>query len=401
MNILFLCLLFLSFQSKARNLSPKELAELAETRAPLIVMGLEGKKAAQSQVSQSKLIANPVFTVQSGSLKSGTASGSVVDLTINQPIPWPGKRSAEINSAKILENISEVDLEEARLKVHHSTSLLALELAIMGELEKHNKERRKRFSLIHQYLVSHPLASPKQKIDKDLIETQIKLVETQMYDLETRIKSVGEQLKYLSGEEVNQITVNWFLPGPPSYDYFLTKIENNSTYRRSQKLSQLAENRIEQAEYLAKPDLLVGVNYRQENLAPTNHFLHANFAVVIPIIDRGQHSVEVARANARKEEASKKLVLLESNVSLNKSYQSLLSAFRSTEIFKVSNISHVERRFEDAEQAFRKGQIDVITFLQTDTLVHESVDTAYLSYIKYYTALSETHLLIGQKLEIK
>lgn len=382
-------------------ISPFELATLAEERAPLIKMSLEKKSAAQSQVSQARLLPNPVFTVQSGSLKSGTANGSVVDLTINQPIPWPGKKDAEINSAKILEKLSDYDLEESRLRIHHTVSLLALELAVMNELEKHNSERKERFSLIHRYLTSRPLASPRQKVEKDLIETQINLVESQMYDLETRITSFEEQLQMLSGQSDVKISSTWQMPSVPEKDFFLSKINNNLEIRRSEKNVEYAKNQIEEAEYYAKPDLLVGLNYRRENVAPTNHFYHANFSIVIPILDRGQHTTETARANARKESAMKELSELESKVALNQQYQNLLSAYRRTKLFKISEIKNAERRFASAEKAFMRGQIDVATFLQTDTQIHESIDTAYLSYLKYFSALSEMNLLISKRLELK
>lgn len=387
--------------SNAFAISPFQLASLAEERAPLIKMSLEKRSAAQSQVSQTRLLPNPVFTLQSGSLKSGTQNGSVVDLTLNQPIPWPGKRDAATASARILEKLSEFDLEESKLRIHHSVSLLALELAVMTELEKHNTERKERFSLIHRYLTSRPLASPKQQVEKDLIETQISLVESQMFDLETRITSFKEQLQMLSGQSDVNVSSNWQIPSVPEKDFFLSKINNNLEIRRSEKNVEYAKNQIEEAEYYAKPDLIVGLNYRREDVAPTNHFYHANFSIVIPILDRGQHTMETARANARKENALKELSELESKISLNQQYQELLSAHRRTKLFRISEIKKAEVRFASAEKAFKRGQIDVATFLQTDTQIHESIDTAYFSYLNYYSALSEMNILIGNRLEIK
>lgn len=394
-------LFFISFASNSFSITPLELARLAEERAPLIRMGQEKKAVAQGQVSQSKLLPNPIFTVQSGSLKSGTANGSVIDLTINQPIPWPGKRDAIINSARIMENLTTFDLEESKLRIHHSVTLMALELAVMHELEKHNAERRHRFSLMARYLSSRPLASPKQKVEKDLIETQMNLVQSQMYDLETRIESFRNQLQMLTDVEKINVNMNWALSPPPGKDSFISKVQNNIEVRRSQKNVEFAQNQIEEAKYYAKPDLLVGVNYRRENVAPVNNFYHANFSIVIPILDRGQHSVETARANARRENAMKDVTLLESNLNLNKSYQNLVSAYNSTQLFKISSISVAENRFKDAEKAFMRGQIDTATFLQTDTQIHETIDTAFVSILKYYSSLSEINLLIGEKLEIK
>jgi outer membrane protein TolC len=398
--LLFICCL--SPITFSRSLTPTEIANLAEERAPLIKMQLENSSAANRQISQSKLLGNPAFVLQSGSLRSGTQSGGVVDVSVNQPIPWPGKRAAEINSAKILEKISHTDVEESKLIVNHSAALMSLEYASLVELARHNKERKQRFSVIHRFLTSRPLASPRQMVEKNLIETQIRLVETQMYDIETKLKSVGEQIMLLTGESELEVNINWNLAAHlPSKESLSPLLEDGPDVKRSKRQEDLAMNRIEQARYLAKPDILVGVNYRQENIAPTNHFYHANLAVVIPIVDRGQHSIEIARAQARREEANKKMVMISSLTALNRSYQALQSAYHSTQVFKVSELKRIERQFNQAEDAFRKGRIDVTTFLQSDLQIHESIDLAYVSFIKFYTALSEINLLTGQKLAIQ
>jgi len=393
---------FTTQMTSARSLSPHELAGLAAERAPLIKMQIENRNAANRHTSQARLYSNPVFAVQSGSLKSGTQSGSVVDLTLSQPLPWPGKKQADINSARILEKLSETDLEESRLIVHHSVSLLGLELAALTELARHNQERKHRFSIIQKFLYSRPMASPMQIVERNLIETQIHLVETQMFDIESKKQSVTKQIEELSGEENPEIKLEWNLKQvlEPKEKYS-SLLEEGIEFRRTEKMRELAVSKVDQASYLAKPDILVGVNYRQENIAPTNHFYHANVAVVIPILDRGQHSVEAARANVRREEANKKLVLMNAMNSLNRSYQALTSAHHSSQVFKVSDLKKIERQFSQAEDAFKKGRIDVTTFLQSDMQIHESIDLAYLSYINYYTALSEIKLLTGQQLDIQ
>lgn len=388
--------------SSARGLTPGDIAAMAEERAPLIKMQLENSSAANRQISQSRLLANPAFVLQAGSLRAGTQAGGVVDVSLNQPVPWPGKRAADINSAKLLEKIAHTDLEESRLIVNHTVSLLSLEYASLVELEKHNKERKQRFSEIHQFLTSRPLASPRQRVDKNLIETQIRLVEIRMYEIESKKKSVAEQIMLLTGQTDLEVSLNWNLDSAPPAKQSLAKLlEDGPDVKRSKRQEDLAINRIEQARYLARPDILVGVNYRQENVAPTNHFYHANLAVVIPIVDRGQHSVEIARAEARREEANKNMILIGSQSALNRSYQALESAYHSAQVFKVSELKKLERQFTQAEDAFRKGRIDVTAFLQSDLQMHESIDLAYVSFIKYYTAMSEIGLLTGQKLMIK
>jgi outer membrane protein TolC len=402
MKTIFFIILFFSLSVFASSFSPYQIADLAEQRAPLIKMQIENRNAASRNVSQARLYSNPVLAIQSGSLKSATQSGAVVDVTLGQPLPWPGKKQADINSAKILEKITETDLEESRLIVHHSVSLLGMELAALTELARHNQERKNRFFIIQKFLNSRPMASPVQKVERNLIETQIRLVETQMFEIESKRLSVIKQLEELSGESNPDIKFQWtILQKLRPKEEYASLLEQGIDFRRTEKMRELAVTKVDQANYFAKPDILLGLNYRQENVAPTNHFYHANVAVVIPIIDRGQHSVEAARANVRMEEANKKLVLMNAINALNRSYQALTSSHHATQIFKISDLKKIEQQFAQAEDAFKKGRIDVTTFLQSDMQIHDSIDLAYTSYIKFYTALSEIKLLTGQRLEIK
>ena len=320
MNIFLFILASISF-AFTRSFGPQELAALAEERAPLIRMSLENVEASKHQVSQTRLLSNPTLSVLAGSVKAGTQSGSALEFTLGQPIPWPGKRQAGIKSAKILEKISNVDLEESKLLVHHSVSLLAIELAVLNELEKHHGDRKKRFSIIQRYLTSRPLPSPKQQLEKDLIETQINLVEAQMFDLESEKQNINDQLTFLTGQQQIEVKVPWDVLKPLSKNDYLRHLENSPEYQRSSKFEELAHSQIEEARYQAKPDIVLGANYREERLAPVNRFLHASVSVVIPIIDRSQHSVEMAKANARTKEAGTRMVMYELVSSLNQSYQ--------------------------------------------------------------------------------
>lgn len=401
MKYIVLSLALIIHQAQATSFTPKELSVIAEERAPLIKMQMENRASAISQISQSKTLANPMLTLQSGSIKSGTQSGSVMDVTLNQPLPWPGKREAAIASSEILKKITDVDLEESKILINHSVTLLSIEIASLVELEKHHVDRKKRFSLIQKFLNTRPIISPRQVIEKNLIETQIRLVENLMFELTARKSSLLNQLAVLTGEKNPQIMVDWTLVREPSsLEFYINMIEDSPRMKRTARMQEYATNRVEEARYMARPDIFVGVNYRQENVAPVNHFYHAQVGVVIPIIDRGQHTLEMAKANVRREEANKKLVTQETINLINDHYQSLWAAYRSTSMFKVSDIKTIEKRFIDAEDAFRKGRIDAMTFLQTDTQIHESIDLAYTSYVKYYSSTAQILGLTGQKLDI-
>ena len=375
---------------------------MVQERAPLIKMHLEEEQVSQNQVRDARLLANPILSYQGGHAKTGTQGGKVMEFTLSQPLPWPGKRSASIKSQEFLLQISRLDLEEAKLYLSHRVILLAYQLAFESEVEKHNKERKERFSIIAKYLSTRPLASPKLILEKDLIESQIRLVEKFMNEVSARKNGLKEELALLSGIQDLEISLDWEkLPKIQGKDFYLSKIDQGFRLKKLKQQVLLGQNRIEEARLEARPDITVGVNYRQENVAPRNYFYHGLVSVVIPILDRGQYSVQIAKAQVRKEEAGVKLALQETNTTLHYSYENLLAANESLKLFPLNLMKKSKERFKKAEEAFRKGQIDVMTFLQSDIQVHDNIDLIYTSRIEYLNSLSALELLVGNKMEIK
>ncbi len=398
MIILILTSLVLSVSAK--TFSPLELAGLAQERAPIIKMYLEQQNVSESHIKQAKILANPTLTYQGGSLKAGTESGRVTDLTLMQPIPWLGKRSSRIKSQEFLANLSKLDTLETKLLLGHRVYLLTHRLAHQMEMEKYNKQRKERFSLIVKYLSTRPLASPKQSLEKDLIESQIRLVEKTMNELTSFKNGLLNELSLLTGVENLEVSVDWKkLPGSHEESFYSNHLTDGYRMKKANETIRLSENKIDEARVEARPDIMVGVNYRQENVAPANHFYHGQVAIVIPLVDRGQHSVQAARAQLRKDEAGMKVARMDNESELIYSVEAFKAANRGIDLFPLDLLSRSSTRFNKAEDAFKKGQIDVMTFLQSDTQVHENINLVYESRMEYLESLSRLEQLVGHHME--
>ncbi|MGE3608407.1 MAG: TolC family protein [Bacteriovoracaceae bacterium] len=385
----------------ASNIPNQRLIELAMERTPLLQSFGHKIDASTSDLKQSRILANPILTIQSGSLYSGNQKGAVTDITLNQPFPWPGRRDARIKNSEYYLKLSQLDLEEAKLSMAHRVFNLCAEVAALEELEKHRAERKRRFSLIHKFLTTRPMASPRQTVERDLMESQIKIIEKMMLEISVRKNSAYKELSILTGEEVRKVEFNWTDIAPlRPYEYFQEQKISGPRIRKIDITKSISENQVEAARLEARPDILLGVNYRQEQVAPANHFYHAQISFVLPIIDHGQHTVQSARANLRKTEALKKVELNSVETELYQAYASLDAAYKSSQLFPVSKLNEVEKNFDRAEVAFRKGQIDAMLFLQADTQIHEIIDQIFLSRLNYFAELSRMKMLIGKGPEL-
>jgi outer membrane protein TolC len=393
-------LILISFITSAEASTPRELVDFVSERAPLIKMYLEEENASEANVRQSKILANPLLTFQGGELRSAGTKGQVTDITLAQPLPWPGKRETGIRNQVFLNKISKLNLIEAKLELGHRVYLLAYELASLIEMEQHNKERRDRFNLISKYLNSRPLVSPRQLLEKDLILTQLRIVEKSMNEATARRIGLEHELQVLTGLPEIKVTVDWKkLPKSHDRNFYLSEYKTSIRFKKMHEELNSSENRIESARLNARPDILVGLNYRKENVQPTNHFYHAQVSVVIPILDYGQQSVQSARAQFRRNEAQLQLIDQESKTQLEQFFESHQSSLKNIEIFPLTLIGQSEKRFRQAEEAFRKGQIDVMTFLQSDTQVHENIDLIYTTRLEYLNSLSGLELQVSHQME--
>ena len=399
MNI-FLLLLFSNILL-AQTITVSELLKKGIDYSPQIKAQTQNLNASEYQVKQARLLGNPVFTFQGGSLKAGSSRGAVTDFTLNQPLPWPGKRSARIQAQEFLLKLSELSTEEAQLEVSHRIYLVAAEVSALQELESHYNERKRRFLLIGKSLKSRPLASPKQQVDRDLIESQINLMEKGMMDLVARKDALIWELKVLTNDSFDKVIFNWTnLPSALPRDTYLTLMEQGPKGRRIKLEGKLAENKIEEARLEARPDIMVGMNYRKEDVAPVNHFYHGQISVVIPIIDYGQHNVEAAKAAERRTKATNQMEKDQLTSEIYHLYSQHEASKKAIDVFKLKNLRSIESKFADAETAFRKGYIDALTFLQIDSQVHENIDQIYLSRLSYLSTLSNLSLLSGRQPEI-
>jgi outer membrane protein TolC len=398
MNILIY--IFFSSLAFSTTLTIKDLVQNALVYSPGIKGELMALNASEASLKQSRTLSNPFFTFQGGTLRSGSQSGSVTDFTLNQPLPWPGKRSTKIEASQFMKSLAELSKEERILEISHRVFISGVEVAALEELQSHYSERKRRFSLIEKSLRSRPQASPKQKVDRDLIESQMNIMEKEMIDIIARKEALLWELRIFTNSEVEKIIFKWDSFPELSREKFLKDLESSPRIKRLGIENKLARNKIEQARLEARPDIMVGVNYRKENVAPVNHFYHGQISVVIPIVDNGQHSVNAAKAEERMQSAFHQLERDEMIAYLHQLFSQYEASKKAIEVFKLKNLQNMETKFYEAEVSFRKGFIDALTFLQIDSQVHENIGYIYMTRLSYITALSNLNLLVGKSPEI-
>jgi outer membrane protein TolC len=398
---LLLFLVFLPHLLWAKDYHVQALIAEALKQAPQLRALNASTEISQSQLQQAKMLANPVLAIQRGSMQVGAEWAPATELTLAQPIPWPGRRSSLIASRNFQLELSKLDEIEGNLLIAHRTLILAAQLSLLAEIEKHHEERRQRFARIQNFLATRPLASPRQQVDKNLVEAHIKATEALMRAISIQKYRCFEDLRILTGIEIgDQVKFNWLsLPPIGEINLYLRELDSGIRSKRLATTKALAQYRIEEARYQARPDLIAGINYRREDISPGTNFYHAQVSLVIPLVDRGQHSTQLARADLRRTEALEELQLKEMHAQVRYLHASLESLNQTLRLFPFSYLKSLSSQSIRSDEAFRKGQIDVMTLLQTDSLNHDMVDKVFSIRFEYLTHKSELDLLLGKNPE--
>jgi outer membrane protein TolC len=380
----------------AQVYSMEELVQKAQGYYPELAAKEFEIASSKALMKQAKKWGNPFLTYQGGEIRSDGQRGSVLDLTLSQPIPWPGKRRLRFKAQEEIFHLSEISQEEIKISFTHRVYLLGIQLAALQELQGHQLERKKRFQLIEKSLKIRPQISPRQKVDQNLINSQITLIEKSMLEILSQKESLLRELSLLSNTNLQKIDFSWKkLPEMLNRDKVMTFLDESPRAKYWKGGEKLASIRVEEARIESRPDILLGVNYRREGIDPKNHFYHAQVSFVLPLLDQGQIAAESARALSFKLKAENSREKHELMAAVYKNYAHLEAAQKALDLFKFNELSLMENQFKEAEDSFRKGLIDAISFLQVDSQVHELIDQVYFTRVEYLSAHSSLKQLVG------
>lgn len=394
----FWSVLLLSLPCQGAVFTLQQTASTVRERAPEIRSRLALAESRRAQADQAGSLSNPNIIVQSGRLKSGPYQGSVVDVTVMQPLPFPGKRRAAHDVMEAESRLALISGQEELLAIEHRAVLMAVRLAVLTELSHHTQERRHRFELVRKSLFARPQVSPIQQVERGLIENQLRILERGIALMESERRGLSRELGlWLGTEDELEINIPWGrAPKLESLSVWEQRIlEHNLSLSRHKERKNQGEARLRQAELAAYPDFQVGLNYRQENVVPTNHFYHAQVGLTVPIFDHGQHMQQSAKAELRLEQARLEAQTRDLRAELAHAWEEADTQRKLLNTFNLALIKESEKQFHAAESEFRKGRIDATTFLSTDAQIHESVDAAFQTTLDALAASNRLRLMAG------
>lgn len=380
-------------------MSLKEIIPMAIERSPYLkAQGLE-VKARQSLVDHASSWYNPEFSVETENKQqptNNTTKGLRYGLSVPFAIPGTiGARTSIAESDTELEKINWTNLE---LRTRVNVTKLFYEYAADIEKAKHAEERLKRFQSVSNYLRSRTFASPRKKTESSIVSSKLLILQKALEQAKSEVDITWNKLNIFL-EEPNKITpqVYWFKnPVTISEKTILEKAEKDSP-QIQQLAVETAKNRQELS--LARKEFwpmfrLVGSVADLSGYDPEKTYT-LGVSVPLPIFNMNR---SVARAQAYRLEANQtKLEASHRNLQkmINSAYVRHMTNQKSLAQLQISKVAELEKDFAESDLGFRKGLVDLVTYLEADTQHSEAIETIYNTQVEYVESLGELSLLSG------
>lgn len=325
-----------------------------------------------------------------------TQSGLLYEGSISQPFFFPGKQKLRGEIGNLEAELAQVKASETELLVATDVVRLAYEYGINQRKKELAENRQKRFELIQSYLSSHVFASPQQKAERVIVERRVHNLATDALKFRAALKAAYEKLNlYVAWEKETtpKIDVPWMKgTGEIAKESLATLIRERNFDLLSQRLSVLSaekENRLAKRQNL--PDFALSGFYGQEKAGDTERKIGGGLTFAIPLLNQNRGGI---KSTARKIEAENALLRFNEQQiqsQLGQLYAQYQVARESVTHYPEASLAILENQLREAEREFRKGRVNLITFLELDSEVGETYERtleAQLTLLDKYLSLS-------------
>lgn len=393
----FLLLTLNLFFTLAYAFTPETIKQVALERSILLQSQELEQKALEEELRFKGKWANPQLMGQFGSLRSGTISGSTTEVSLTQTIPLSDKYTLRkaMGEAALQSQLKQGEF--FKNWVAHQALLSAWRVYVQRELFEHVAERTRRLELIKRYLNGRPHITPKQKAELTIINSTLLQLEKGQDDKKHELLVSINDLEFWLGKKISPEDLKFSVPvkhlSASTFSIFTEKDRELVEAKEKLRLSTL-DSEIARKE--KRPDLFLGGGYRVEDVTPVNHFSYAIVGLNIPIWDTGTGRAEASAIRKLRDE--KQLQETQNRILLK--HENQLEALKLAEkhVLRYAQplIKQQENSIQAAEDGFKRGQIDINTFLQVETQTHETIDQVFMVWMNYLEQLSGMQLLRGE-----
>lgn len=347
------------------------------------LLGAQDARVEEKRLSaaQARVWSGPSAGFLAGRTRQTGASGSRFELTLAQPLPLTGRPGLQGGL---------LDLESESRRVERAASEILVTLAVAQGAYEYGanrrkaafaEKRRKRFEIISSYLAGRVFPTPQRKAESRIVENHVRHVSADEIQSEAGFKASFEKLRAyvpLDSGAYPEISVPW-LAGAQSLDekeWHDRAIASNPELRVQRLAVKGAglEKILASREGLPDTALVASYEKGQADIIGTGYGLGVSLA--FPSWNRNRSGINSAEqkkiAEERRlgfEEQRLKAELARALIEYEAARQTVLK-------YPQEMLAELDAQLQDADEGFRKGQLDLLTFLELDGSASETFGRA-------------------------
>lgn len=366
---------------------PSQTGDEKFTLPKLVGLALQNNQLLSSQdartagerhaAAQARVWPGPGLDFSAGRKREADLSGPRYEFSLAQPLPLTGKPGLRGRLLDLEADSWAVRRGASEILVTLDVVRLAYEYVVSRRKAAFVETRQKRFDLIREYLSGRPFATPQRKAESHIVQNRLKLLATDAIQSQAGFKTSFEKLKVyipLAPGEYPDIEVPW-LSGSKSLveEEWLAKALEHDPDLRLQRLGMEGaevERRLAAKDGLPDPSVTASIDQAKTGDTERNYGLGLSLA--LPAWNRNRSGVKSAEQKALAERRLLEFEERRLKAEFPRALVEYEAARRSASMYPETTLRDVESQLKEAEEGFRKGQLDLLTFLELDNSAAEA-----------------------------
>src|SRR5690606_19262708 len=257
-------------------------------------------------------------------------------------------------------------------------------------LYNYRKERSKRLTSIQKKFQKASQRASKKKIDSALLHALLAQLGQEEDEKKLEWQLAEKELQYWTGKKIELSELPTQIPEPAELVSEVEfEIQKHPEILEARSQMQVAALESELALKERRPNIFLGGGYRLERTAPDNHFYYGVVGIKLPIWDTGKHKLESARAREHRYQYLRTAAERRVQHELNKELAHLRYQVEQLKRYPFASVKTYEELIQEAEEGYRRGEVDLNSYLETQSRAHEFIDKVFLSWLVYLERLAD------------
>ncbi len=395
LRILFFLVLAVVFPqfATAKNYKIAELLDLAKENSANI-------KAADQQALMQKHLANQQKYWTNPEI-SFSQNGQQNNYSFAQTIPFATKLEKKYQIEATEEKILVIKKENLTLLIQAEIFALAYDFQAFKQKTDLAQKRLKRLESVANYLSNIALNSPTKKAQAKITKDKINLIERDLIQYQNQARQTWNKLNIFLGleEEPQNIELSWLEKfNRQKKEAFLeVALENNLALKEQKEALKKYQAELNFAKIEQMPDLSISATQQNSNSASAQTKNSSGFgaSLTIPLLNQNREKIIALQSKIKAQQYEVEFLQNQLKRALINDFIELDTALKISQNFPRAEISKTIFGLNSANEDFKRGVLDFITYIELDSQEYQTIETSIDSSVKAMKAYANLMIKIG------